>query len=91
MRLQVNLIPALAYALVMLFSNMAGINGTAGKSPQKQQVVSLPAICHELNRPENHVFVASNGQVILSNGFGKGNLEWKIPYMTDTKQVNATL
>ena len=87
MRLHVNLIPALAYALVMLFSNMTGMSGTAEQSSKKQQAVSLPAALSEMNLQNNHVFVAKNGQVILSNGTGKGNLEWKIPYKPETSIV----
>jgi len=82
MRLHVNLIPALAYALVMLFSNMAGITGEAGKTPKEKQVVSLPVTSQELNRPNSYVLVTKFGQVILSNRTGKGDLEWMIPYRT---------
>jgi 3D (Asp-Asp-Asp) domain-containing protein len=91
MRLQVNLIPALAYALVMMFSNMAGMTGTAAKSAQKQQAVLLSAPYPEVIRQENCVYIAQNGQVILSNGSGKGNLEWKIPYLPETKMATASL
>jgi hypothetical protein len=87
MRLHVNLIPALAYALVMLFSNMAGMSGTAEQSSKKQQAVFLPAACPEMNKSEAYVFVASNGQVVLSNGTGKGRLEWDIPYKSETSFV----
>ena len=87
MRLHVNLIPALAYALVMLFSNMTGMSGTVEQSSKKQQAVSLPAALSEMNWQNNHVFLAKNGQVILSNGSGKGNLEWKIPYKTENGSV----
>ena len=88
MRLYVNLIPALAQALVTMFFNMAGLTGEVQIPSQKQQVVSHSVTYRELIRQNSHVFVAINGQVTLSNGFGKGNLEWKIPNTTDTKQVN---
>jgi len=88
MRLYVNLIPALAQALVTMFFNMAGLTGMIEMPSQKQQVASHSVAYREINWQNSHVFVAINGQVILSNGFGKGNLEWKIPNTTDTKQVN---
>ena len=88
MRLYANLIPALAYALVTMFFNAGGLTGEIEKPSQKQQVVSHSVTYRELSQQNRNVFVARNGQVILSNGFGKGNLEWKIPNTTDTKQVN---
>ncbi len=88
MKIYVNLIPALAQALVTMFFNMAGLTGEVEKPSQKQQIVSHSVTYGELNRQNSHVFVAKFGQVILSNGFGKGYLEWKIPSTPDTKQVN---
>ena len=87
MRLQVNLIPALAYALVMLFSEMTGMSVTTEQPSKKQQAVSLPASPQELYQQNNYVWVAKNGLLILSNGFAKGNLEWKIPYKPETSVV----
>ena len=87
MRLQVNLIPALAYALVMMFSNMAGIKLAVQNPAQKQQIVSSPVIYREADHQENCVFVLKGGQVILSNGFAKHSLEWKIPYKPGTSSV----
>ena len=80
MRLYVNLIPALAYALVMMFSNMAGMTGEVVKPSGKQQVVSLPDRHPGLNLQDNYFSVSKNGQIILSSGYGNGNLQWKIPY-----------
>lgn len=80
MRLHVNLIPALAYALVMFFSNLTGITVDAGSTPKEKQVVSLPAASTKLNRTNSYVLITKYGQVILSNGTGKGSLEWMIPY-----------
>ncbi len=91
MRLQVNLIPALAYALVMMFSNMAGMTGTAAKPAQKPQAVSMSASYPEVFRQETCVYIAANGQVILSNGTGKDNLAWRIPYQPDMKTATASL
>ena len=87
MRLHVNLIPALAYALVMLFSNMAGMSGTVENPSKKQQVFTLTSIHQGLNQQDNYVHISKNGQIILSNGFGQGNLEWKIPYKPEKSCV----
>ena len=87
MKLQVSLIPALAYALMMMLSDMVGINVAVVKPSKSVQSVSQPATCQEFNQKDNYVFVAKNGQVTLSSGFGKGNLEWMIPYTHETKQA----
>lgn len=91
MRLHVNLIPALAYALVMMFSHMTGMAGANVQPAPKQQVGFVPTANTELNKQENCVYVAANGQVVLSNGTGKGNLEWKIPYLPETKITAVSL
>jgi len=39
MKLYANLIPAIAYALTTMFSNMAGLTGEVEKSSKKQQIV----------------------------------------------------
>lgn len=88
MKLYANLIPAIAYALTTMFSNMAGLTGAVEKPSKKQQVVSLPVTHHEINGQKSCVLVVKNGQLILSNGHGKASLVWKIPYTSDTKQVN---
>ncbi|MCK9411702.1 MAG: hypothetical protein M0Q53_05325 [Prolixibacteraceae bacterium] len=64
MRLQVNLIPALAYALVTMFSNLAGLTVVVEKPSKKQQIVSLPVVHHELNSQHSCVLAAKNGQLI---------------------------
>ena len=91
MKLYVNLIPAIAYALATMFSNMAGLTGEVEKPAKKQQIVSLPAIRHEFNSLNNCVLATKNGQLILSNGNRNANLVWKIPYTADTKQLNQLL
>jgi len=88
MKLYANLIPAIAYALATMFSNMAGLTGEVEKPSKKQQIVSLPITHHELNSQNSCVLVAKNGRLILSTGHGKASLVWKIPYTSDTKQVN---
>jgi hypothetical protein len=80
MRLHVNLIPALAYALVMMISHLTGMSGEAEKSSNKQQVISTTHTYTGVNLHDNCVFVSKNGQIILSNGYGSGNLQWVIPY-----------
>jgi len=64
MKLYVNLIPAIAYALTTMFSNMAGLTVEVEKSSIKQQIVSLPVTHQELNNQKSCVFVAKNGQLI---------------------------
>jgi hypothetical protein len=88
MRLSVNLIPALAYALVMMFSQMAGLTVEAEKSPVKQQIVSIPFTQQENSSQDSCVMVAKNGQIILSNSLGQSNLVWRIPNHPDTHCVN---
>lgn len=90
MRLHVNLIPALAYALVTMFSNMAGLTGEVEQPSQKQQVVSLPDTSQEFTQPNGSVLVAENGQIILSNGYGNADLVWTIPDMQETNLATAT-
>ena len=91
MKLYANLIPAIAYALATMFSNMAGLTGEVEKPSKKQQIVSLPITHHELNSQNSCVLVAKNGQLILSNGNRNASLVWKIPYTPDTKQLNQLL
>jgi hypothetical protein len=83
MRLHVNLIPALAYALVMMLSNMTGISGTAGEPAPLKQVTALHATCPGFNSTLNSALVTRDGQIILSNGTAKGGLKWKIPFRAE--------
>ena len=64
MKIYANLIPAIAYALTTMFSNMAGLTVEVEKSSIKQQVVSLPVAHHELDSQNSFVLVAKNGQLI---------------------------
>ena len=64
MKLYVNLIPAIAYALTTMFSNMVGLTVEVEKPSTKQQIVSLPVTSHELNSQNSCVLVAKNGQLI---------------------------
>ena len=64
MKLYANLIPAIAYALVIMFSNMAGLTGEVEEPSKKQQIVSLPVTHHELNSRNNCALVIKNGQLI---------------------------
>lgn len=88
MKLSVNLIPALAYALVMMFSQMAGLTVEAEKSPVKKQIVSLPSTQQESSSLGSCVMVVKNGQIILSNGLGHSNLVWRIPNHPGTSSLN---
>lgn len=88
MRLHVNLIPALGYALVTMFSNMAGLTGEVEQLSKKQQVVSLQGTYQEFNQPNGSVLVAENGQIILSNGHGNAGMVWMIPNTPVTELAN---
>lgn len=64
MKLYANLIPAIAYALATMFSNMAGLTGEVEKPSKKQQIISLPVSHHELDSQNSCVLVVKNGQLI---------------------------
>jgi hypothetical protein len=85
MRLYVNLIPALGYALVTMFSNMSGLAESVEKPSGTKQRVSLTCIPKAADRQDGYVTVAKDGQVILSNGHGSTNLVWRIPGTADHK------
>jgi hypothetical protein len=87
MRLQLNLIPAIAYALVTLFFNMGEQTSEVERPAEKQQLVSSQAKHQEIDNLHRYVLVAKNGQVILSSGSENAALIWKIPYAI-AKQVN---
>ena len=69
MRLYVNLIPAIAYALVTMFSNMAGVTREVEKPSKKRQIVSLQVEHPELYNLKNCVLVAKNGQLLPDSFF----------------------
>ena len=87
MILQVNLIPALAYALVTMFSNMAGLTPEISKSTGKQQIVSSMLTHQAIKNHRSSLLVTKNGQIILSSGTGMGNMEWRIPYTPENQLV----
>ncbi len=88
MRLSVNLVPALAYALVTMFAHMAGLSTAQEQPVAPRSVVSVPVCQQVLDIRHSRVLVASNGRLTLSNGFGEANLVWQIPFVADTKLVN---
>ena len=85
MRLYVNLIPALGYALVTMFSDMSGWSEAVKKPSGSKQQVSLTCLPQVHNRQDGYVTVAKDGQLILSNGHGSSNLVWRIPGTADRK------
>jgi hypothetical protein len=87
MRLQVNLIPAIAYALVTMFFNIAEPTSEVEHPAKKQQLVSSQAKHQEIDNHHQYFMLAKNGQVSLSSGFENAALIWKIPYAI-AKQVN---
>ena len=88
MRLSVNLIPAIAYALVTMFAHMAGLSTAQEQPVAPKAVVSVPACQKVLELQPSRVRMTSNGQLTLSNGFGEANLVWKIPFVPAAKRMN---
>ena len=88
MRLQVNLIPAIAYALVTMLSHMAGLKTDVEKTSGKQQAICLPVQPRERGNQPCYILVAKHGQLLLSSGIGASGLVWKIPYSPDTQKIN---
>jgi hypothetical protein len=91
MKLYVNLIPALAYAMVTFFSNMAGLTSEVAKSQEKQQLVSQPALHQESVCRKNFVWVPNNEQNIASNDDGDADLAWRIPYSLTGMNMHSSL
>lgn len=79
MKLYINLIPALAYAIVIFFSNMVGLNGEVAKSSRKQQI-SQPSMHQEINCQNSFDLVPNNRQSFASNAYRNASMVWKIPY-----------
>lgn len=79
MKLQVNLIPAIAYALVTMFAHTAGwTREEEKKQPQKNQFsTSWPA--NKLKNWNKNVFITGHGQIYLSNDFQNSSLVWVVP------------
>lgn len=85
MRLQVNLIPAIAYALVTMFAHMAGLKTDVEQTTVKKQTVCLPVKHQEQTPQAAYSWAVRNGQLILSGGLANTGLVWKIPYSSQTK------
>jgi hypothetical protein len=83
MKLYVNLIPALGYALVTMFSNMSGLAESVEKPSGTKQRITMSCLPKAHDRQNGYVTVAKDGQLILSNGHGSTNLVWRIPSTTD--------
>jgi hypothetical protein len=83
MRLYVNLIPALGYALVTMFSNMSGLAESVEKPSGTKQRISMSCLPKAHDRQDGYVTVAKDGKLILSNGHGSTNLVWRIPSTAD--------
>jgi hypothetical protein len=67
MKLFLNLIPALAYAMVTFFFNMAGWTSEVSKSQEKQQIVSQLFLYQEINSQNNFVWIPNIRQSIALN------------------------
>ena len=87
MRLQVNLIPAIAYALVTMFAHMTGLKTDVEQTTVKKQTVCIPLRNQEQTRQAAYILVR-NGQLILSSYFVNAGQTLKIPFTPDTRQVN---
>ena len=82
MRLQVNLIPAIAYALVTMFANIAGWTNKVESFQPQHQHISVSASSNELKIWNKNVYVSGKGQIFLSNNFHNNLLVWTIPGTT---------
>ena len=78
MKIFVSLIPALAYALVTFFSNIAGLTSEAPKSSEKKLVVSQPTLQKGPVFQKNFVWVPNYNQNIAISEKGKASPAWKI-------------
>lgn len=91
MRLHINLIPALAFALVSMFSNTGLPQERVAITTKGQQIDSLLTRYHDLNRLNGCVMVAKNGKILLSKGYGYANMEWNVPNSPKTKYMLASV
>jgi hypothetical protein len=85
MILHLNLIPALAYALVTLFCNITGIKVPDEKNSGKQQVISHQVQPRETWDAATYVVASNIGQLMQKSGMGNSGLVWKIPYAQPVK------
>ena len=80
MRLNVNLIPALAYALVTMFFNLTGVKLAEEKNTNHSQYISQSVRHPKTGNHDAYILVRNNGQLILSTDEGNNGLVWKIPF-----------
>ncbi len=78
MKIFVSLIPAVAYALVTFFSNIAGLTSEAPKSSEKKLVVSQPALQKETDMQKNFVWIPNNAKNIATSEDSDASQVWKL-------------
>ena len=91
MKLFLNLVPALAYAMVTFFSNMAGLTSEASKSTEKKQVVSQPIQQQENVCRNDYIWNPNNLQSIASTEDRNENLAWKMPAPLTGMSIHSSL
>ena len=91
MKLFLNLIPALAYALVTFFSNITGLTSEVAKSPEKKQLVSQSANYQENVRDNNFVWTTTIEQTVALNQDRDTRLAQDIPYPLNGMNRHSSL
>ncbi|MEI7421889.1 MAG: hypothetical protein WCK18_07335 [Prolixibacteraceae bacterium] len=91
MKLFLNLIPALAYAMVTFFSNIAGLTTVSSKSPEKTQVVSQPVKQQESVSLKNYIWNPNSLQGIAATDDRNETLAYKMPSPLSGMNMHSTL
>lgn len=91
MKLFLNLIPALAYAMVTFFSNMAGLTSEGSKSSEKKQTISQPVPQQEKVCRNNYIWDPNNFQGFTSNEDVNTSLARKIPSSLNGMNMHTSL
>ena len=91
MKLFLNLIPALAYAMVTFFSNMAGLTTVSSKSPEKKQIVSQPVQQLESVCRKDYIWDPNNLQRIASTEDRDETLSWQMPSPLTGMSIHSSL
>jgi hypothetical protein len=91
MKLFLNLIPALAYALVTFFSNMTGLTSESSKTQEKKQTISQPTLEKESVCRNNYIWDPNNLQRIASSEDVNTILARKIPSPDNGMDLRTSL
>ncbi len=90
MRLQVSLIPALAFALSNFLFNLAGAEREAAAPTQKALVVALQISQQHSDNQRSFDQTAMNRCFHWSNETGSATEAWKIPYLLTDARLSPT-